>query len=36
MTDTFSTKEIIHCVTLGIPKGMKNAMSIFITSGIGI
>ena len=28
MMDILSTKEIINCATLGIPKGMKNAISI--------
>ena len=30
MADMGSIKEMIQCVTLGIPKGMKNAISISI------
>ena len=30
MADMRSIKEMIQCATLGIPKGTKNAVSIFI------
>ena len=30
MEDMWSIKEMIQCVTLGIPKGMQNAVSISI------
>ena len=34
MTDMRSIKEMIQCVTLRIPKGMKNAISISIANMI--
>ena len=30
MTDMYSIKEMIQCATPGIPKGIKNAVSISI------
>ena len=36
MIDILSTKEIIKHATLGIPKGMKNAVSISFASTIDI
>ena len=36
MTNILSTKEVIHRVTLGTPKGIKKAVSISIAPGIEI
>ena len=36
MMDILSTKEIINCATFGIPKGMKNAVSVSIAFTIDI
>ena len=36
MADTLSTKEIIYRASLKISRGMKNAVSTAIASGIGI
>ena len=33
MTNILSTKEIIHSVALGIPEGMKNAVSVSVDPG---
>ena len=30
MTDTTSTKQVVHSATLWIPKGMKTAVSIAV------
>ena len=36
MTDILNRKEIIKRVTLGIPKGMNNAVSFFIAFNLDI
>ena len=36
MTDILSTKEAIKCASLGIPKGMKNTVSIYIVPCVEI